>query len=363
MYTTENIVTSGNQNQPDVTSDRPLVTFALFAYNQEKFIREAIEGAFSQTYDPLEIILSDDCSSDRTFEIMQEMAAAYKGPHRIIVRRNDWNVGTAQHVYSAFRLSQGLLFVVAAGDDVSLPARVDILVKSWIDRGNPCAILHSARTVFFENTDNPNLTYAPKVSKNGVINDYLKGDWLPSAAPTCAYTRQIFENFPPLSGGSIIEDMPLFLRGALIAEFIAVNVPLVMQRNHEDNNGTGYTLDSPARWNRFIRSLIIAYTDMKRDLFYAQTNLSFSVRNEIEMNLIKSIKGISVLILPETRRFSLIEKFLFFVKMATSKTLSNSFIGQLKFTLVFFRLDNRLLRLLQRYTKMLKSNLFIGRKV
>ena len=47
------------------TPDRPLVTFALFAYNQEQYIREAVEGAFSQTYEPLEIILSDDCSSDR----------------------------------------------------------------------------------------------------------------------------------------------------------------------------------------------------------------------------------------------------------------------------------------------------------
>jgi len=358
MYTTENIVTSDNQNQPDVTSVRPLVTFALFAYNQEKFIREAIEGAFSQTYDPLEIILSDDGSSDRTFEIMQEMAAAYKGPHRIIARRNDWNVGTAQHVYSVFRLSQGSLFVVAAGDDISLPARVDTLVKAWVDIGKPCAIVHSARTMFFGKQDNPIRTDGAKVSKDGVIKDYLKGEGVPATAPTCAYTRQIFENFPPLSGGSIIEDMPLFFRGMLMAEFIAVNVPLVMQRMHENNSGIGHGLDNPARWNRFVQSLITAYRDMQRDLFYAQTNLSFSVRNEIEMNLIKSIKGISVLILPETRRFSLIEKFLFFVKMATSKTVSNSFIVQLKFTLVFFRLDNRLLRLLQRYTKMLKFNLF-----
>ena len=41
----------------------PLVTFALFAYNQERYVREAVEGAFAQTYQPLEIILSDDCSS------------------------------------------------------------------------------------------------------------------------------------------------------------------------------------------------------------------------------------------------------------------------------------------------------------
>lgn len=76
----------------------PLITIAVFAYNQEEFIRDAVNGAFSQTYSPLEIILSDDCSSDRTFEIMQEMANTYQGPHRVICRRNPFNLGTALHV-------------------------------------------------------------------------------------------------------------------------------------------------------------------------------------------------------------------------------------------------------------------------
>ena len=76
-------------------SDRPLVTFALFAYNQEKYIREAIEGAFAQTYEPLEIILSDDCSVDRTFEIMTEMVVNYRGKHCIKLNKNikkSWNI-------------------------------------------------------------------------------------------------------------------------------------------------------------------------------------------------------------------------------------------------------------------------------
>lgn len=38
------------------TQERPLVTFALFAYNQERFIREAVEGALAKTYSHLQII-------------------------------------------------------------------------------------------------------------------------------------------------------------------------------------------------------------------------------------------------------------------------------------------------------------------
>ena len=79
-------------------TDRPLITFALFAYNQEKFIEEAVLGVFYQTYSPLEIILSDDGSSDNTFEIMSRMASEYVGPHTIVLNRNQPNIGLIQHV-------------------------------------------------------------------------------------------------------------------------------------------------------------------------------------------------------------------------------------------------------------------------
>jgi glycosyltransferase involved in cell wall biosynthesis len=49
----------------------------MFAYNHERFIAEAVRGALSQTYSPLEIIISDDCSTDRTFEIIQSEVAGY----------------------------------------------------------------------------------------------------------------------------------------------------------------------------------------------------------------------------------------------------------------------------------------------
>ena len=75
-------MTNSPNEIPDNATDRPLVTFALFAYNQEDYIREAVQGALAQAYEPLEIILSDDCSSDRTYQIMQEMAVVYRGPHQ-----------------------------------------------------------------------------------------------------------------------------------------------------------------------------------------------------------------------------------------------------------------------------------------
>jgi len=119
---------------------RPLVTFALFAYNQEKYIREAVEGAFAQTYQPLEIILSDDCSSDRTFEIMQEMAAGYTGPHDVRVRRSVANNGVLSHINGAVSIARGQIVIMAAGDDISFPFRTTVTVNAFLARPETMAI-------------------------------------------------------------------------------------------------------------------------------------------------------------------------------------------------------------------------------
>jgi hypothetical protein len=113
----------------DTAAQRPLVTFVLVAYNQEKFIREAVEGVFAQTYSPLEIILSDDCSPDSTYTLMEEMAAAYRGPHRVRAVRTPRNLGIIQHVLMRGREAQGEIVVMGAGDDISKPERVAKLVE------------------------------------------------------------------------------------------------------------------------------------------------------------------------------------------------------------------------------------------
>ncbi len=127
--------TAHGQGSPAGGSGRPLATFALFAYNQEQYVREAIEAAFAQTYEPLEIILSDDCSPDRTFAIMQEMAAAYSGPHRVMARQSPQNRRVLRHVLDVARIAQGKYMVVAAGDDISMPQRTAKLVELFEQEG------------------------------------------------------------------------------------------------------------------------------------------------------------------------------------------------------------------------------------
>lgn len=125
------MTTSGTDAGDATPAQRPLATFVLVTYNQENFVREAVEGVLAQTYSPLEIILSDDCSSDSTFAIMEEMAAAYRGPHSVRAVRTPRNLGIIQHVLSRGREAQGEIVVMGAGDDISMPNRVARLVEAF----------------------------------------------------------------------------------------------------------------------------------------------------------------------------------------------------------------------------------------
>ena len=114
-----------------IPGEYPLVTFAILTFNQEKYIRQAVESALSQDYANLEIIVSDDCSSDKTIDIAARVVEFYKGPHRVVIRRTQRNAGTLLHLADVASISNGRLIVLAAGDDVSKEYRVSTLVRSW----------------------------------------------------------------------------------------------------------------------------------------------------------------------------------------------------------------------------------------
>lgn len=136
-----------SEKMPDNATDRPLVTFALFAHNQEEYIREAIEGEFALTYEQLEIILSDDCSTDLTFEVMQEIADTYDGPNEVRARQNVVNLGLAGHVNTVVQHSNGEILLLSAGYDISLPNRTCMSVDIINENTNAAAVLLSADVI------------------------------------------------------------------------------------------------------------------------------------------------------------------------------------------------------------------------
>ena len=181
----------------DNPQDRPLVTFAVITYNQERTILEALAGAFAQTYSPLEIILSDDCSSDRTFEIMSAQAAAYSGPHRLVLNRNAGNLNIGGHVNRIGQLAAGSLVILAAGDDVSLPCRTERIVRCWVESGQRSGAFHSDfEAINAEGGSVP--PHGRQLHRYRMDKEVMASGDIHVLGATTAFTRDVWSRFPPL---------------------------------------------------------------------------------------------------------------------------------------------------------------------
>ena len=102
----------------------PKLSYVLLSHNREKYIRGALKSAFEQMYDgELEYIISDDCSTDKTFKIINECVAAYKGGRRVIVTQTPYNMNLAGNTNHALQYVTGDYVVRADDDDLSTKDR------------------------------------------------------------------------------------------------------------------------------------------------------------------------------------------------------------------------------------------------
>ena len=215
--------------------ERPLISFVLIAYNQEMFIREAVEGALAQTYSPLEIILSDDCSSDRTFEVMREMAESYQGRHSVRIRRCGTNMGICRHLSLAVAEAHGLLYILSAGDDISAPQRTTVLYQAFLNSGGRARSIHSN----FDAMDSYGKVlpggFEPKCAPS--LNNFLNLKFL-SYGATQSVHREVFDFFGSLNCG-VDEDNVLLHRALLLGEGVYVPERLVRVRMHSSSVSGG----------------------------------------------------------------------------------------------------------------------------
>ena len=215
-------------------SNLPLVSFILFAYRQAHLVREAVESAFAQNYSPMEILLSDDASLDGTYQIMQSMAAEYRGPHRIMLNRNERNMGLTSHFNRAMSLVHGEFIVVAAGDDRSRPNRVEVLVQAWLELGRPRGSLYSTMDEI-DPQGNPLHAYNKPQPPPTPLPQWAKRPYALIYGASHAFHPDVYFLFGPLQDGRMIEDNPMAIRALALDGIFAVKQPLVSYRRHADN--------------------------------------------------------------------------------------------------------------------------------
>lgn len=213
----------------------PLISFVILAYNQEKFIRDAVEGAFSQSYSPLEIILSDDFSADATFEIIEAMANAYHGPHDVIINRNEKNLGLCGHVNKILEISSSDMIILAAGDDISMPDRAK---RSWelLNNNKDCTCLSFNTIVFHDDYDKKDTQIQPlnSFTKYSIDELMINSDFHIGGASR-TFRKSAILSFGPLMPETPTEDSTILLRCLLTGQVMKSDETQIFYRLHGDN--------------------------------------------------------------------------------------------------------------------------------
>jgi glycosyltransferase involved in cell wall biosynthesis len=114
----------------------PKVSVVVPIYNQAPFIRETVDSVLGQGYPNLELVLSDDGSTDGTTEILNEYAERH--PESVKVVASELNTGIAGAFNRALDAHTGEYIAWLGGDDVMLPGKLSRQTSAL--RGRPDAI-------------------------------------------------------------------------------------------------------------------------------------------------------------------------------------------------------------------------------
>ncbi len=208
----------------------PETSVIINCYNGEKYLREAIESVFRQTYQDWEIIFWDNASTDASAGIAKSFG------ERVRYFRSDvnCNLGTARNL--AIRQARGAYIAILDSDDLWLPGKLEAQISCM--KANPrVGLTYTDSRLLIDGKVTDHLfstTYPPHSGK--VFEALLtKRDFVVCSAIVATHpvVTQI-DSFDGQYQGA--EDYDFLLKAALVTEFAFIKEPMVLlRRNNEES--------------------------------------------------------------------------------------------------------------------------------
>jgi GT2 family glycosyltransferase len=143
---------------------RATITVIIASYNYGAFLVEAIESVLRQTRLPDEILISDDASTDNTFEIAEFYQSQY--PHLIRINQNETNLGIVAHFNKAVALTSGDYITILGADNRYLSDYVE-KTAAVLDLNDDVAIAYTDFALFGKRASVVYTNFPPE--KRGIV--------------------------------------------------------------------------------------------------------------------------------------------------------------------------------------------------
>lgn len=172
------------------------------SYNHEPYVEAAVNSMLAQVWDidsphPVTVAVVDDESSDRTFEIVQDLAASYRGPFKIYLERRE-KEKDVYHINSLTARVPGDVYIIFCSDDLFDPMRMTKTVQAFVER-DASAVTCNARLISETGEDmglrkayggSRPLETAEDFSRFGALTTFFGAGM--------AFHRRVFDLFEPI---------------------------------------------------------------------------------------------------------------------------------------------------------------------
>ncbi len=128
------------QIPPNDNSDKPLVSVIIPFFNREDFLGEAVESVLAQTYENWELILVDDGSRDKSYEIAEEFTKKYSGKISLLTHENNENKGASASRNLGIKNAGGEFITFLDSDDIYFPDTLEREVKAFAENADADAV-------------------------------------------------------------------------------------------------------------------------------------------------------------------------------------------------------------------------------
>jgi glycosyltransferase involved in cell wall biosynthesis len=206
----------------------PLVTIICVCYNHARFVTEALDSVVAQTYQPIELIVIDDGSTDGSPKVIKQWIASH--PETVLVL-NGANIGYCKTFNKAAALAKGKHLIDLSADDILLPDRVAVGVKTL--ESTPQAGVTFSDAEHMDEAGNKISLHSDKfphhtIPSGDIYKDVIKRFFI--CSPTMMFSREVFDCLNGYDESLEYEDFDFWVRSARNYYYVYTPVVLVKKR-------------------------------------------------------------------------------------------------------------------------------------
>ncbi len=241
----------------NATNNVPKVSIVSISYNQEKYIAKTLESFVMQQSDfGFEVVIADDCSTDKTAEIIKEYATKYPAIFKPILRKK--NVGILNNLFDAMRQAKGQYIALCEGDDYWTDDKKLQLQANFLDKNPEYALCFHPVKVIFEKNDQEEYIFPEiKPETKFTVEELLKKNYIQTNS--VMYRKQDYSYTPT---GILPIDWYLHLLHARFGKIGLISEVMSVYRRHPGGVWWNFSKEEDDLWKKHGIAHITLYAEL-----------------------------------------------------------------------------------------------------